>query len=176
MKFWIAGGALVAAAAASGTLSAQIEPGNAPMAGEYSARISFISIDLPGAPPQMADMMSRMMSRTTTYCLTEEEIAEGYRAITDRSMRDGANDCSYERFDFSGGAIDAVMLCEMDGRDMRMEMQGSGNATSSDITMTISGDFGIGEGTMKMRAQHERIGDCSRSALRTARVTNSSES
>ena len=161
MKSAIAGGAIVAALAVSSALSAQIDPGDLPMAGEYEAKVTFVSIDLPGAPPQMADMMSRTMSRTTKYCLTEAEIAEGYRAITDRSMRAGAQDCSYERFDYSNGSLDAVLVCKVDGRDMRMHMQGTGGSTSSDIMMTISGDFGIGEGSMKMRAQHERIGDCS---------------
>lgn len=162
MKAWIAGGALVAAAALTGTLSAQIDPGNArPMAGEYSAQVSFLSLDLPGAPPQMADMMSRLMSREITYCLTEAEIEEGYRSILNRSTRDGGESCTYERFSYSDGEIDAVMQCRVDGRDMRMEMQGTGSATSSDITMKMSGDFGMGDGSMTMRAQHQRIGDCS---------------
>lgn len=162
MKAYIAGSALIVAAAISGTLSAQIDPGTArPMAGEYRAEITFLSLDMPGAPPQVADMMGQMMSRTTKYCLTEAEIAEGYRAITDRSLRSGGNDCTYERFSYAGGSIDAVMLCKVEGRDVRMQMQGTGSATSSDITMTMSGDFGMGDGSMTMRAQHERIGDCS---------------
>ena len=161
MKSILAGGALVATVAIAGSLSAQIDPGEArPMAGEYRTNISFLSLDMPGAPPQMADMMGRMMSRTITYCLTEDEIEEGFQAFTDRSTRD-SQDCEYERYSYSGGEIDAVMVCRVDGRDMRMEMSGTGTATSSDITMTMSGDFGMGDGTMKMRAQHERIGECS---------------
>ena len=33
------------------------------------------------------------------------------------------------------------MLCDVDGRDVRMEMSGTGGATSSDITMKMSGDY-----------------------------------
>lgn len=161
MKAWIAGGALFAAVAVSGTLSAQIDPGDPrPMAGEYRSDITFISLDMPGAPPQMADMMGNMMSREITYCLSEEEIEEGFRAITNRSAQDGA-DCNYERFSYTGGMIDAAMMCRVDGRDVRMTMKGTGSPTASDITMTMSGDFGMGDGSMTMRAQHERIGDCS---------------
>lgn len=161
MKSWIAGGALAAALAVSGSLSAQIDTSDRPMPGEYRVEITFLSLDMPGAPPEMANMMGRMMSSTSNYCLTEAEIEEGFRAMTNRSTQDGGNDCTYERYSYSDGAIDALMVCKMDGRDMRMTMQGTGNATNTDMTMTISGDFGMGDGSMKMRAQHERIGDCS---------------
>jgi hypothetical protein len=131
-----------------------------PEPGEYRATITFQSIDMPGAPPQMADMMSRMMSNTVTYCLTEAEIEEGFKAITDRSTQEG-QECSYERFNHTGGEIDAVMICNADGRDIRMEMTGTGGASASDFTMKMSGDFGMGDGSMTLRAQHERLGACS---------------
>ncbi|AWW75362.1 hypothetical protein CD351_13075 [Erythrobacter sp. KY5] len=160
MKAWLIGGALGAALiVGSTTTNAQIDAGGRPTAGQYRATTTFISIDMPGAPPQVADMMSQMMSNSVTYCLTEAEIAEGYRAITDRSTRD-AEDCTYERFDYSGGKIDAVIQCRVDGQNMRMEMTGTGGATSSDMTMTMNGDFGMGDATIKLRSQHERIGEC----------------
>lgn len=155
------GAALIVAAAIPGSDAlAQIDAGgDRPQAGEYRATITFQSIDMPGAPPQVADMMSRMMSRTTTYCLTESEIEEGYRAITDRSSGP-EQECTYDRFDYSGGTIDAVMQCNVDGRAMTMEMTGTGGATSSDITMRMRGDFGMGDGSMTLRAQHEWLGEC----------------
>ena len=161
MKAWIAGGALAATTLVAGALSAQIAPdAERPMAGEYSSKMTLVSIDMPGAPPQMADMMRQMMSREVTYCLTEAEIEEGFQAITNGAAQD-ASDCEYERFSYSAGKIDAAMVCKADGRDMRMVMQGTGSATASDMTMTMSGDFGMGQGTMTMRVQQERIGDCS---------------
>ena len=166
MKALLGGGLLIAAATVAGSLapdlaSAQVDvSGDRPLAGEYRAKITFLSLDMPGAPPQMAEMMGQMMSRDINYCLTEEDIAEGYRAITNRTSQDGA-ECEYERFNYSGGQIDAAMVCNVDGRAMRMEMQGTGSPTSSDITMTMSGDFGMGDGSMSMRAQHERLGACS---------------
>ncbi|MEM7780677.1 MAG: DUF3617 domain-containing protein [Pseudomonadota bacterium] len=166
MKAWIFGGAAAASLAALGTLaplgaSAQIDLADRPLAGEYRAKITFLSLDVPDAPPQMADMMGRMMSFESTYCLTEAEIEEGYQAITNRSMRgDGADDCTYDRYNFTGGQIDAEMTCRVDGRQMRMTMTGTGSPTSSDITITMAGDFGMGDGSMKMRARHEWLGAC----------------
>lgn len=166
MKAWLLsatiGVAIFSAAAASHSdLAAQIGSGaERPLPGQYQARITFQSINIPGAPPQVADMMRNMMTNTVNYCLTPAEIEEGFRAITDRSTQDG-QECTYERFSYQGGEIDAVMMCKVDGQSMRMEMTGSGNATSSDITMKMNGDFGVGDGSMTLRAQHERIGECS---------------
>ena len=160
MKALITGGGLLAATLAAGAF-AQVElPEERPMAGQYRATITFLSLDMPGAPPQMAEMMGNMMSREISYCMTEEDIAEGYRSITNRSSGDGA-ECEYERFSYTGGQIDALAVCNMEGRTMRMEMQGTGSPTSSDITMRMSGDFGMGDGSMSLRAQHEYQGPCS---------------
>ncbi|QIQ85551.1 DUF3617 domain-containing protein [Erythrobacter sp.] len=142
-------------------LSAQVEPPEMrPETGKYSADITVQQVDIPGAPPQMADMMTRMMSRRTTYCLTEEDVEEGYRAITRRSQGEDGEDCTYDRFTMEGGELDAQMTCRVDGRTMTMTMEGTGTPTSSDITMTMNGDMGVGPGTIRMRVIHQRLGPC----------------
>ena len=164
MKSWLLGAAtLTAALAAAGVtndnLAAQsIDAEMRPLPGQYNAKITFLSIDMPGAPPQMADMMSQMMSRDIQYCLTPEEIEEGYRSMFRQSQE---GDCTIDRYNAVNGELDALMTCRGDGRTITMEMEGTGSSTSSDITMTMSGDFGMGPGSMKLRAQHERIGECS---------------
>ncbi|MGB3711074.1 MAG: DUF3617 domain-containing protein [Erythrobacter sp.] len=146
-----------ALATAPAVLIAQNDGQMLPQAGEYRSQVTLQSLDMPNAPPQVADMMRSMMSREFTYCLTPEDVAEGYRAMTDRSQQ---GDCTYERFDASGGKIDAVMSCTTDGRRVDMTMQGTGTPTSSDVTMRMSGDMGMGPGSMTMHVTHQRIGDC----------------
>ncbi|NBC87960.1 MAG: DUF3617 family protein [Alphaproteobacteria bacterium] len=156
-----AGLGLAAATSLPDALSAQAEaPEMRPETGKYSADVTVQSVDIPGAPPQMAGMMTKMMSRRTTYCLTEEDVEEGYRAITRRSQGEGAEDCTYDRFSMEGGALDAQVTCRVDGRTMTMTMEGTGTPTSSDITMTMNGDMGMGPGTIRMRVLHERLGPC----------------
>ena len=128
-----------------------------PLPGEYRVNMTLLSIDIPDAPPQMAGMMSQIMSRSFEYCLTQEDVEQGFKEMT-RKSQDG--ECNYQRFSANGGEIDAEMTCTTDGRTMTMEMEGTGTATSSDITMTMSGDMGMGPGSMKLRAVHERIGKC----------------
>ncbi len=151
--------AVAGAGVATGNLSAQvIEDEMRPMSGQYQSNISLISVNLPDAPPQVANMMGQVMNRDFDYCLSEEDIAEGYRSTMNRSQQ---GDCSYQRFRAVDGEIDAEMVCNVDGRQMNMSMQGTGSPTSSDITMTMSGDFGIGPGTVTMRVVQQRTGDCS---------------
>ena len=127
-----------------------------PLPGKYAADMRVLSVDMPGAPPNMAEMMSSMMGRKFEFCLTPEEVEQNFRAILNR----GQDGCTYTRYNASGGKIDAAMTCDGGGNPINMEMQGTGSPTSSDVTMTMSGDMGMGPGTIRMRVINKRLGDC----------------
>lgn len=164
MRIAILGAATLVAGLAAvntmyGEVSAQtLDEEMRPTAGQYQANLQLVAIDLPDAPPEIANMMGTMMNRDFDYCLTEAEVEEGYRSVMNRTQQ---GECTYQRFNASGGQIDAAMTCDVDGREMVMEMTGTGTSTSSDVTMTMTGDFGIGPGTMTMRIVQERVGACS---------------
>jgi hypothetical protein len=133
-----------------------------PEPGLYRSTVELLEVDLPGAPEGMADMMKRAMGESNTaneYCLTQEQVDEGFEEMA-RNSQNG--DCSFERFDADGGKIDAVMNCKApDGNTARMTMQGTGGPTSSEMTMTMASEVpGMGTANMRMKATHERIGDC----------------
>ncbi len=163
LKFWVLGaGALAAAFAIAGAspddlAAQQLDDEMRPMAGQYQAKMTVLSIDMPDAPPEMAGMMTQMMNRTFKFCLTAAEVDEGFRSVMNRSQQ---GDCSYSRFNAVDGKIDAEMTCDAGGNPMTMVMQGTGSPTSSDVTMTMSGDMGMGPGTIKLRTQNQRLGDC----------------
>lgn len=163
MKIWVLSAAALAAAVSvasigSGDLAAQqIDNEMKPQPGEYQADMSVLSIDMPDAPPGIADMMTDMMGRSFKFCLTQAEVDEGFRSIMNRGQ-DG--DCTYTRFNATGGRIDAEMTCDAGGNPMNMVMEGSGSPTSSDVTMTMTGDMGMGPGSITMRVRNERLGGC----------------
>lgn len=130
-----------------------------PEPGQYRGTVELVSVDIPNAPPQVVEMMkSSMGSQSSEYCLTPEEAERGFERMAEES---GEGDCSFERFDADGGDIDAVMVCNQQGNEMRMTMQGTGGATSSQMRMTMEGEApGMGTMTMTLRSNHERIGDC----------------
>jgi len=131
-----------------------------PLPGQYSATVEVLEIAIPGAPEGTAEMMRGMMGNTTTkYCLTQEDVEEGFEQMARRSQE---GDCSFERFDVNGGTFDGRMVCNVKGQgSMTMTMHGEGTPTSSTVDMTMNGDIGgMGESTIRMRAKHERVGDC----------------
>lgn len=128
-----------------------------PEAGLYRATITMTGIDIPGMGADMAGHAGGMTS-TNEYCLTEEEVSEGFEEMMKRGQ-DGS--CSYERFNVAGGKLDAVMLCTTDEGNARMEMTGTATPTSSEFDAKMKMDLdGMGNGTMRFAAKHQRIGDC----------------
>lgn len=131
-----------------------------PQAGQYRSTTQLLEIDLPGAPREVVDMMrSRMSGRKTEYCLTQEEVDKGFEEMARQSQQ---GDCSFNRFEISGGEMEAEMSCSTpEGGVTRMTMAGTGTPTSSDMTMNISGSIpGMGDAKMVMNVKAERIGDC----------------
>lgn len=128
-----------------------------PEPGQYKATITMTGMDIPGMPAGM-ESHGAGASTTTEYCLTEEQVADGFAEM----MKRGQNgECSYERFDLDGGKMDAVMVCKSPDGDARMTMNGTATPTSSDFTATMAMNVPeMGEGTMSFAAKHERIGDC----------------
>ncbi|MCD1591273.1 DUF3617 domain-containing protein [Qipengyuania citrea] len=135
-----------------------------PLPGQYRATVEFVDVELPGAPQQVQDMMRGMLDQgpqTHEYCLTAEEAEKGFEEIARQAQEDG-DDCSFEKFDASGGQIDAVMNCEVEGQGAaRMTIKGRGGETSSEMTMTMDAEAPGGQTmTMTMNSSQKRIGDC----------------
>ncbi len=128
-----------------------------PQPGLYKTTVVMEGIDIPGMPPEMADHGAGLTT-TIEDCLTQEEVDKGFGEL----MKQGQNgECSYEKFNLAGGAIDAVMVCNAQGAKTRMEMAGTATATGADITAKMAMNFAdAGEGTMTFTAKHQRIGDC----------------
>jgi hypothetical protein len=128
-----------------------------PEPGLYRTTITMTGIDIPGMGPNMAGHGGGMTT-TNENCLTPEEVSQGYEEMVKRGQ-DGS--CSYERFNVAGGRLDAVMVCQSDQGEARMEMKGTATATGSEFDATMAMDLdGRGNGTMRFNAKHERIGDC----------------
>lgn len=132
-----------------------------PEPGQYRVTMEVLEVDIPGAPEGAADMMRGMMSgQSHSYCMTQEDVDKGFEEMA-RNSQEGS-DCSFQRFDIDGGEFDAKMTCRADGQGvMTMTMKGSGTPTSSEVDMTMEGNMGgMGDSTIRMRAKHERTGDC----------------
>lgn len=145
-------------AVSAGEVASKVEAeGIMPEPGQYRATITMTGMDIPGMPAGM-EGHGAGASTTTEYCLTKDDVAEGFEEM----MKRGQNgECSYESFDLTGGKMDAVMVCKTADGDARMTMSGTATPTTSDFNATMAMTVPeMGEGTMSFAAKHERIGDC----------------
>lgn len=134
-----------------------------PEPGQYRVTVEMVDLQMPGAPPEVQEMMKNAMDQgpqTNEHCLTAEDAAKGFEEMIKESQ--AQENCTFEKFDADGGNIDAVMVCQAPGQPAaRMTMKGVGTSTSSkmDMTMNVTGPDGK-EMKMVMKSSQERIGDC----------------
>lgn len=132
-----------------------------PMPGQYKVSMEVLEVNIPGAPANLAEMMGDSLGgQTQQYCLTEADVENGFEEMAKRGQ-DGDN-CTFDRWNIDGGNFDGKMTCTVPGQgQMTMTMKGKGSETSSEVDMTMQGNMaGMGDATIRMKATHERIGDC----------------
>lgn len=128
-----------------------------PQAGLYKTTITMTGLDIPGLPPEMKGHGAGL-ARTVESCLTQAEVDKGFEDLL-KTGQDG--ECRFDRFALAGGNLDAVLVCDAQGRTTSMAMTGALTPTTADIEASTAIAFdGVGEGTMNFTAKHERIGEC----------------
>ena len=134
--------------------------------GKWETSVTILSLEGPGLPPGMATAMkSRMAGQKVETCLTPEQAAK-----PPQDMLGAAKNCTYEKFEMSGGKMSASLVCKnapgMPGGDMRATMSGNFASTSYDVTsestMSMPAMPGRAGGavTTKTQVTGKRLGDC----------------
>ena len=134
--------------------------------GKWETSVTILSLEGPGLPPGMATAMkSRMAGQKVETCLTPEQAAK-----PPQDMLGAAKNCTYEKFEMSGGKMSGSLVCKnapgMPGGDMRATMSGNFASTSYDVTsestMSMPAMPGRAGGavTTKTQVTGKRLGDC----------------
>jgi len=135
--------------------------------GKWETSVTILSMEGPGLPPQMATAMKqRMAGQKVETCLTPEQVAK-----PPQDMLGAAKNCTYEKFEMTGGKLSGTLVCKsapgMSGPDMRATMSGNFAGTSYDVTTdatmhmpAMPGRAGGGDVTTKTQVTGKRIGDC----------------
>jgi|TARA_R100000049_G_C1932144_1_gene76020 hypothetical protein len=129
--------------------------------GQWENTIEFTEFDIPGVPANIKGMMAKQMgsAMTTKSCLTQEEAQRPDAGFFGGEKNDN---CTYDRFDHSGGNLALRMTCQTgDGGTAKIAMDGTFADESFTLTMDnrISGTQ-AGDVTMKGKVTGKRIGDC----------------
>ena len=130
-----------------------------PVAGKYKTSITVTKVDVPGAPPQMAEMMGSAMNQENEFCLTPEQAEKGF----EDSLKQGRDDtCKISTFTLDGDQVDMKMSCnDPASGPVTVAMTGQVGETSSDLQMTVNGKIPqMGDMEMVMSFTQTRIGDC----------------
>jgi hypothetical protein len=142
---------------ASGAGQAQMRPG------KWESKIEVLEMEMPGMegmPPEFAQKMKTelMKARTVSTCMTEDDLKQRNSKIF---TGDKNNKCTFDRYNLSGGKIDAVMTCPGDRGTMKMQMTGTFAAESYALeqSMDMAGPDGKNLHS-KSRVSGKRIGDC----------------
>lgn len=132
-----------------------------PEPGEWTTDAQLTAFDA-GADrsPMAAAMKARVGDTDTTEaCLTDEEARKPL--FGDLSPTAGAN-CTFRRFAYREGRLDATMVCENAGRTLTVSQRGSYSANAVDLVSTtaVKGADGKPVGSQTTRVTAKRTGDC----------------
>jgi hypothetical protein len=135
-----------------------------PTPGQYKQTMTITKFEIPGAPPEMTAQMKTAMAQAQehTFCMTEAMADEGFREMFDKVGDEG--ECTYDRFDVSGGRLDAVLSCQnpREGK-AQITMAGTVGENGSDVTVTVNqqgGEAPMANAQIAMHMVSQRIGDC----------------
>lgn len=139
--------------------------------GEWETAVTLKSMEIPGAPPQMAEMMRARagQSQTGRECLTPEKARDPLGDMRRMLQQSGGQACNFTDQVFSGGTIRIHGTCPGPNGQGSAEvaLDGTFTETTMQATMTVNAQ-GAGvvpiPGATGMRMSTEvrgrRIGDC----------------
>lgn len=135
--------------------------------GQWSTTTEIVSMDMPGAPPQMKDAMRSAAksagSKTMGYCLTPEQANKPSSAMFTGPQQNG---CAYTKFSMAGGRIDMAMTCkppQVSGMNVAMTMSGPMTPVTYELAMDqkiTSPQLPGGTMTMIAKTTGKRVGEC----------------
>lgn len=149
-------GEITTAEAAAEAENVNIQPG------EWETVSQLTEFEAAGMSPEERDMMSQLMGQPTTQtaCITPEQAADPQGSLF---TADEGDDCTFSRFDMSGGNVLIDGTCQGEGMPgtMTLHMEGRYTAASYNLTTSMSVDGGPEAGLrMSGTVEGRRIGDC----------------
>lgn len=124
-------------------------------AGQWSMETVIQDIVMPGMSPQALAMMKQ--PRSTRVCISPEQAKDGPKnLLTEKNYET----CSFTRYHFGGGEIDAVMKCKRSEAEMTSTTKGRYTGDTYAATTSIVTHHGNSKMTMTTQMKGKRIGAC----------------
>ena len=125
---------------------AQVTPG------QWETVVTIKSMEMPGAPPQVAQMMKSRMAggkpTRTTYCVTPDDAKRGPQELFKQNPS-----CRFTKFSMAGGTISTEMTCRQEGGTMTARSSGRYTAKAFNVNSSVTMS-----GQMSMRMSSSNVG------------------
>lgn len=135
-----------------------------PKPGLYKQSMTITKFELPGAPPEMAAQIQAAMQKAQEheFCMTKEMADKGFQDMFDKVGNNG--ECTYDRFDVSGGKLDAALKCQnaAEGTGL-ITIAGKVGEEGSDVNVSVEQQGGkppMNNTKLAMHVVSQRVGDC----------------
>ena len=129
--------------------------------GKWQQSATLLEMEAPGIPAQYAEQIKKQVGTSQTHetCLTPDQVKhpkEDFFTGADKN-------CRYEHFKWGDGKIDMKMNCQHPNATQTMEMAGTYEPESYQMTMNVAskGNDPMESMNMKMRVDAKRVGECS---------------
>jgi hypothetical protein len=135
--------------------------------GEWESSTTVEEMSIPGMPAQVQERMKKMMASQQMHsfksCVTEADVKRPKAGF----FTGKNNECRYDRFNMSGGKIDAVMHCSGKDGEQTMTLAGTYAPEKYDIHMQMVHKGVEADEVMTMKAHtiSRRVGECSAAEL-----------
>ena len=119
--------------------------------GKWEISSTVVSVNMPGAPPQVAQMMTGK-TNTISQCITPDMVSKGETAPT----RPG---CTVTHTPFGIGPVTSKVVCKTDSGTMTATSTGTYSPTSFNATgkMEMTGKTSM---TQETKVSGKRVGAC----------------
>jgi hypothetical protein len=145
-----------AANGSAGTTGTAAAPG-AGLLLQPGAWESVVQMDMPNMPPEAR---ARMANQTHRTCMTPEALRDANAIFLGGGMsRNGVN-CNTSGMTVGGGRINGTVICQAQGTETRMTLNGTFTQTSYDMNQHISANTAGHPTDITAHIVAHRVGDC----------------
>lgn len=130
--------------------------------GRWEGTMTISGMEVPNLPAEARAQMKAQMGGDKPFvsCVTEEDVKQ-QKAFFTGDAEDKS--CKYDRFNLSGGKLDAVMSCDRGGEGkatITMDGEYSADSYRMNVATQAKGAGPMGDMTMKMTVAARRVGAC----------------
>jgi len=135
-----------------------------PKPGQYKQTMTVTEFEVPGAPPEVAEQFKQALGQgqETSFCLTQDMADKGFKDMFHEIGKGG--ECAYDRFDVSGGRLDAVLHCQSEAEGKAdFALSGEVGPEGSVIAIHIDSEnpnSPVPKTKIGMQMVSQRLGDC----------------